>query len=155
EPAFPGQDREELLRQIAQEEPKPPHRLNPAVPVELETVVLKALAKSPEERYATAQELADDLRRFLEDKPIRAKRPPTWQRLKKWARRHRPVVVTAGVAGVLGLVMAVTSLAVSYVQVTQAKDELARTLYYRNIELAAQAGPGAARFDQLLAACPA
>src|SRR5262249_22289063 len=67
EPAFPGQDREEVLRQIAFEEPRPPRHLNRTVPAELETIVLKAMAKTADERYATAQELADDLRRFLEE----------------------------------------------------------------------------------------
>jgi tetratricopeptide (TPR) repeat protein len=92
EPAFGGRDRQELLRQIAFEEPRPPRRLNKAIPAELETVVLKAMEKNPAERYATAQELADDLRRFLEDRPIQAKRPSVVQRVRKWSRRHRPVV---------------------------------------------------------------
>src|SRR5262249_23357129 len=70
-----GRDREKLLRQIEREEPRPPRQRNPAVPADLETVVLKALAKEPAERYATAQALADDLRRFLEDRPILARRP--------------------------------------------------------------------------------
>ena len=65
----------EVLRQIAEEEPTPLRRLNPAVPRDLETIVLKAMAKEPAARYATAQELADDLRRFLESKPIPARRP--------------------------------------------------------------------------------
>src|SRR5262249_54594827 len=78
--AYNGRDREELLRQIAFDEPRPPRHLNKAVPAELETIVLKAMGKNPDERYGTAQELADDLRRFLEDKPIRAKRPSLWQR---------------------------------------------------------------------------
>ena len=77
-PAFGGRDREELLRQITQEEPRPPRRFNPAVPADLETIVLKAMAKEPVERYATAQELADDLRRFLEHRPILARRPTLW-----------------------------------------------------------------------------
>ena len=70
QPAFDGRDRQEILRQIAFEEPRPPRKLNPAVPRELETIVLKAMAKEPASRYATAQELADDLRRFLEHRPI-------------------------------------------------------------------------------------
>jgi serine/threonine protein kinase len=74
-PAFTGSDRQELLRQITFEEPRPPRRLHRAIPAELETIVLKALEKNPADRYATAQELADDLRRFLEDKPVRARRP--------------------------------------------------------------------------------
>ena len=74
-PAFGGQDREELLRQVTLEEPRPPRRFNPSVPVDLETIVLKAMAKESFERYATARELADDLRRFLDFKPIKARRP--------------------------------------------------------------------------------
>jgi serine/threonine protein kinase/Flp pilus assembly protein TadD len=98
EPAFPGTDRQELLRRIAFEEPRPPRRLNRAVPAELETIVLKALEKNPAERYASAQELADDLRRFLEDRPIRARRPTVVQKVRKWARRNRTVVWSAGAA---------------------------------------------------------
>jgi serine/threonine protein kinase len=56
EPAFPGTDRQELLRQIAFEEPKPPRRANKSIPRELETIVLKAIEKNPADRYATAQE---------------------------------------------------------------------------------------------------
>src|SRR5205823_7117181 len=67
EPVFNGRDRQELLRQIAFEAPKPPRRLNRAIPAELETIVLKALEKNPTDRYATAQELADDLERYLKD----------------------------------------------------------------------------------------
>ena len=75
QPAFDGRDRQELLRRIADEEPRSPRKLNGSVPRELETILLKALSKEPESRYATARELADDLRRFLENKPIKAKRP--------------------------------------------------------------------------------
>src|SRR5581483_3754880 len=64
-PAVPGDDREEVLRRIASEEPAWPSVLNPALPPNLEAVVLKALAKDPEERYGTALELAEDLRRFV------------------------------------------------------------------------------------------
>src|SRR5262249_34889016 len=60
-PAFRGNDRQELLRQIAFEEPVRPRGLNKAIPMELETIVLKALEKNPAERYTTAKELADDL----------------------------------------------------------------------------------------------
>jgi serine/threonine protein kinase/Flp pilus assembly protein TadD len=94
-PAFGGDDRQELLRQIAFEEPTPLRRLERAVPAELETVVLKALEKNPADRYATAKELADDLRRWLEDKPIRARRPSLRQVALRWARRHRAVVWAA------------------------------------------------------------
>jgi tetratricopeptide (TPR) repeat protein len=115
QPAFTGNDRQELLRQIAFEEPRSPRQLNQAIPVELETIILKALEKNPAERYGTAQELADDLRRFLDDKPIRARRPTLRQRLTKWGRRHRGVVGTA----VAALVLAVVLLALSTAWVWQ------------------------------------
>ncbi len=73
--AFGGRDHQELLRQIALDEPVPPRRLNPAVPRDLETIVLKAMAKDPSGRYGTAQELSEDLKRFLDDEPITGRRP--------------------------------------------------------------------------------
>jgi serine/threonine protein kinase/tetratricopeptide (TPR) repeat protein len=108
EAAYNGCNREEVLRQIAFEEPRAPRRLNRAVPPELETIVLKAMSKNPEERYATAQELADDLRRLLDDKPIRARRPTMIQRARKWARRHQALVATAAVA--LTMLVAVSAV---------------------------------------------
>jgi tetratricopeptide (TPR) repeat protein len=118
EPAFNGPDRQEVLRQIACEEPYPPRRRNRSIPAELETVVLKALAKSPAERYGTAQELADDLRRFLEDRPVLARRPTLWQRLAKWAKRHRGLVW----AGVVMLVVLALGSTVSALLVAQQRD---------------------------------
>jgi hypothetical protein len=94
---FASENRQELLRQIAFEEPRPPRRINRNIPVELETIVLKAMEKNPADRYGTAQEVADDLRHFLEDKPIRARRPTLLQRARRWSRRHRPVVWAAAV----------------------------------------------------------
>jgi tetratricopeptide (TPR) repeat protein len=112
-PPFGGSDRQELLRQIAFEEPLPPRRLERSVPAELEVIVLKALEKNPAERYATAQELADDLGRFLEDRPIRARRPGVVQRLRKWGRRYR-AAVNVGAACLL-LVLAVVAGSVGWV----------------------------------------
>jgi serine/threonine protein kinase len=109
EPAFDGADRQELLRQIAFEEPRPPRRVNKAIPAELETIVLKALEKNPFDRYATAKELADDLRHYLEDRPIRARRPSPLLRARKWGRRHRAVVV----AGTICLMVTMAAILVS------------------------------------------
>jgi tetratricopeptide (TPR) repeat protein len=94
---FASENRQELLRQIAFDEPKGLRRINRQIPVELETIVLKAMEKNPADRYGTAQEVADDLRHFLEDKPIRARRPTLLQRARRWSRRHRPVVWAAAV----------------------------------------------------------
>jgi serine/threonine protein kinase/Tfp pilus assembly protein PilF len=103
EAPWPGQDRQELLRQIANEEPRPLRRLRAEVPAELETIVLKAMEKQPSDRYGSAQAMADDLRRYLSDEPIRARRATVRQRLQKWARRHRAVVRSAGVAVLVSL----------------------------------------------------
>jgi WD40 repeat protein/serine/threonine protein kinase len=167
ERAYPGRTREEVLRQIAFEEPRPPRRLNTAVPSELETIVLKAMAKNPEERYATAQELADDLRRFLEDKPIKAKRPSLRQRAAKWARRHKTVVRAALVV----VALAVVALAVSTMLIWRAKEDVKQALererqlheqerqnaYFQRIALAERAwsANNLRRLTQLLEQCPA
>lgn len=99
---FPADDRQELLRQIAFEEPGRLRQFNARIPQDLETIVLKAIEKNPTDRYATAQELAKDLQRFVEDQPIQAKPPSVVERSRKWARRHRTFVgATATVVGLL------------------------------------------------------
>jgi WD40 repeat protein/serine/threonine protein kinase len=127
EPAFDGSDRQELLRKIAFEDPRAPRQVNRAVPYELETIVLRAMAKSPADRYATAQDLADDLRRFLEHRPILARRPSLLQRLALWARRHRGIVVPAVIAAFVALAVTATALIVSNVRISDAlaKQQLA------------------------------
>jgi serine/threonine protein kinase/Flp pilus assembly protein TadD len=102
-PAVDATERAEVLRRIAYEDPPAPRKLARAIPAELETIVLKCLAKSPSERYASAAELADDLRRWLEDQPIRAKRPSMMQRMTRWARRHPWLIVTVMLASATAL----------------------------------------------------
>ncbi len=75
QPAYPQTDRQQLLQRIATEDPTPPRQLRPQIPADLETIVLKATAKNPQERYETAGDLADDLQRFLDYQPIKARRP--------------------------------------------------------------------------------
>jgi hypothetical protein len=105
-PVFRADDRQELLQRILNDDPIPPSRLCRDIPRDLETVLLKALGKQVEERYATAQDLADDLRRFLDGRPVQARRPRIWERAGRWARRHRSLVASAAallVLTVLGL----------------------------------------------------
>src|SRR5262249_20706507 len=140
-------------------------------------IVLKASAKNPAERYATAQELADDLQRLLKDEPIRAKRPTLTQRVRKWSRRHRPVVVSAGIAAALVVLVAVVGLVLSNVAIArekkqaedayqaekQAKEALEQalereqeTLYFQRIGLAERelAAKNVGRAEELLEECP-
>jgi serine/threonine protein kinase/cytochrome c-type biogenesis protein CcmH/NrfG len=100
QPAFGETDRSELLKQIAFEDPKPLRKLDRRIPAELETIILKAMEKSPHARYQSAQALVHDLRAFLDNLPISAK-PSTWRdRVLKWSRRH-PAGVRASLFALL------------------------------------------------------
>ena len=111
-PPFRGDSALETLRQVATEEPVPPRRLQPRLPVDLETICLKCLRKEPGQRYASAAELAEDLRRFQAHEPIRARRVGLLARGAKWARRRPaaaalltvlPAVIVGGFFGMMGL----------------------------------------------------
>ena len=115
-PVFSASTRHGLLQQVLNQEPVRPRSIDAAIPLELETILLKLLSKSPEERYASSQELADDLRRFLRDEPISARPPNLLERIRKWGRRH-PAYVGAGVI-VMFVVLVVS--AISNWLVTQA-----------------------------------
>jgi serine/threonine protein kinase/heme exporter protein D len=125
-PPFEGNNRQTLLHQILNDEPQPLRSHQKSIPVELETIVLKALAKSPAERYATARDLADDLSRFLQDKPIQARRATAAQRLRKWARRHPSVFWAAVVLSLLTVAGSLVSSALihaAYQRERQGKQE--------------------------------
>lgn len=92
---YPARDREEILRKILHDDPRAPRKVCKDLPIELETILLKSMAKNPSDRYATAQEFADDLRRFIDDKPVLARRPTLAQIVSKWAKRHKGLVRTA------------------------------------------------------------
>jgi hypothetical protein len=107
-PAFVGSNREELLRQIDKEEPPRLSSVNSSVPAPLQAIVSKAMAKDPADRYATAAALALDLRRFLEGKPVQARRPSLIAVCRRWAVRHSTAVLTAAALAtlLLGIVSA-------------------------------------------------
>jgi serine/threonine protein kinase len=128
--AVEGKDREEILNRITLNEPQPPRGIDVEIPRDLETVVLKALAKSPVERYATARELADDLRRFAETRPVQAKRPTMIKRFSHWCRRHQGVVWAGGA----GLLLAATIMAVSSFLLWRQNEQITQTLAEKNEE---------------------
>ena len=109
QPLFDGENRATLLKQIAFEEPKPPLQLVRSLPKDLATIVLKSLEKDPEDRYATARELALDLERFLGDHPIVARPPRMEERVRKWVRRNSRIAAVLAIC--LMLIAMVASIA--------------------------------------------
>jgi outer membrane protein assembly factor BamB/tRNA A-37 threonylcarbamoyl transferase component Bud32 len=91
----------DTLLQVLEAEPAPPRLLNPAVGRDLETIILKCLAKEPTKRYGRAADLADDLKAFQEGRPIKARRPGRVERLARWAHRNRRSVALVLFAGLL------------------------------------------------------
>ena len=114
QPAFVAEDRYQLLQKVAHESPVAPRQVNEAIPVGLEAVVLKAMARDPQVRYATAQALADDLTRFLSGEPVLA-RPEAWlRRTSRWLRRRRRT--SAVIVGLLAVALVATVLTHHFVR---------------------------------------
>ncbi|MCA9263026.1 MAG: hypothetical protein KDA60_04235, partial [Planctomycetales bacterium] len=105
--AFDASDRLQLVRQIAEQEPVRPRLIEPRIPRDLETIILKAMDKEPKRRYRSAGALAADLSNFLNDEPIWARRVSAPERLFRWARRNRNLAVL-----LFGFAMILTVLAV-------------------------------------------
>jgi eukaryotic-like serine/threonine-protein kinase len=102
-----------LLHQVLSDEPRAPRSLNDHIPRDLETIALKAMAKEPGRRYATARDFADDLRRWLKGEPIRARRVSRVERAAKWVKRN-PVVAALLALVVLSVVGGASGIFVKY-----------------------------------------
>ncbi len=96
--ANPSETRGHMTAAICEQEPAPPSRLNPDLPRDLDFILQKALRKEPDERYATVDGVAEDVRAFLEWRPVRARSGDVWYRMRKFARRYWAPVAAAGVA---------------------------------------------------------
>jgi hypothetical protein len=126
-PAFPEPDRNKLIAQLMHDEPPPPRKLNPLVPRDLETIVLKAIARAPGQRYRSAEELAADLQRFVDNKPVHARRVGWRQRLRLWFRRSPAVAcLTTSVVALLVLITVGSLLAVLHLRATVERSEADR-----------------------------
>lgn len=105
QPMWSGDNKAEVIRQISFDEPVGSQKINPAIPTDLDTIIRKATRKDSGERYQTAQALADDLHRFLDNKPILAKRTSWTQQVTKFIQRHPTAV---GSSALVFLLLAAT-----------------------------------------------
>ncbi len=121
QPPFASKDKTALLHQVIHDEPARPRSIVPPMPVALEAVCLKALAKRQTDRYGTAKELADEVQRWLADEPVNACREPWTVRAARWARKRRTLVVGTAVF----LLSAVVALSVSTALVWQEQRQTA------------------------------
>jgi eukaryotic-like serine/threonine-protein kinase len=127
---FEGDDAGAILRGVQQGDYAPPRDISPSIDRALEAVCLKAMALKPEDRYATPRALADDVERWSADEPVTAYREHLGGRARRWARHHRPAVVSLAclvIASVLGL-----SAGVILLRAKQKETEAARALAEKN-----------------------
>jgi WD40 repeat protein len=168
-PAFEAATRMKVIEQVRHDPPLAPRKVDPRVPRDLETIVLKAIAKEPTGRYATAEALSSDLKNFIVGKPIVARRTGTAERIVKWAKR-RPaiaalvlllnVVAALGLSGILWQWRQTVSAYRVLDRVNSKLDEtntsLELNLYYSTIRVANSEldHQNLERVQELLANCP-
>ena len=124
-PAYEASDRHALMDRVSRDEPERLKKLAPGVPRDLETIIAKAAARDPSGRYATAAALAEDLRRYVEDRPIRARRVSPAERLARWCRRNKALAASISVAAVALTAVAVMSLLYARRQAHHAAEQTA------------------------------
>jgi eukaryotic-like serine/threonine-protein kinase len=106
--AYEEKDRHRLIKRVTTEEPPRLDKLNRQIPRDLMTIVHKAIDREPERRYQSAAELAEDLQRFVDDRPVKARRVSEWERLWRWGRRN-PAIASLLIA--VGLLLTLGSIA--------------------------------------------
>jgi len=143
ERALPGQTREELLHQITNEDPRPLRAIDKSIPPEMETIISKAIAKEPADRYPTARALADDMGRFLRDEPIQARPPSLWDKSVKWTRRHKSLALS----GVIMLLLTAIGLLISTLLIAHANSNT-RAAYKREQQKAIEANVQRERYER-------
>ncbi len=138
-PPFEGPDMLTVLRRVIEDPPKPLHDIVPGIPLALEAVCLKALAKRPGDRYVSAKDVVAEINHFLADEPVTAYREPLAARAGRWARQHRTLVAAAAVAllAILGGLAAVLGV----------QSRANKNLAAKNVELAASNERERQRFD--------
>jgi WD40 repeat protein/serine/threonine protein kinase/tetratricopeptide (TPR) repeat protein len=137
-PAFGEKDRNKLIKHVTTGEPAPLHKVNRETPRDLVTIIHKAIDRDPARRYATAEDMASDLQRFLDDEPIKARRASPVERLSRWVRRNKGIAAALSVVAFLLVVMAVGSTIAAAVFKAQENEQ--RALALKNELLAQEKG---------------
>jgi WD40 repeat protein len=159
-PPFRGDTALQTMQRVVQDEPDPPRRLNPRVHRDLETICLRCLQKGPDKRYASAEALADDLRRFQTDRPILARRSGPVERALRWGRRNPAWAALLAAVTVLGMVIvAISSVSAVWLQreASKARDAESQALEqlcdscYSQAQARRRAGRAGQRFESLKA----
>jgi WD40 repeat protein/tRNA A-37 threonylcarbamoyl transferase component Bud32 len=125
-PPIEGETPWDAINRVVSEEPLPPSRIRPGLPRDLETICMKCLRKEPDKRYASAMALAEDLRRYLDGEPIRARPVGAWERAVKWARR-RPAAAALLIVSVVATLTLIVGGGLYQVRLTQALNEATRS----------------------------
>ncbi len=126
---FEGSTREQIVARICTDEPKPPRKWNPNIPIDLETICLRAMDRDRRRRYASARDMAADLRRYAEDRPILSRRVGPFEKAVKWVRRHP---ATTAIVTLSLLLLATASFWI--VQSINARHDRANNLVHRAFE---------------------
>ncbi len=108
-PPFEGDDQLRLIRRIETEPPQAPRELDRRIPRDLETIVQKAMAKSPGDRFATAASMRDELRRYVEGRPIHSRPIPFYQQFGRWCKRNPKLAAASIAAAVMTSTLAIVS----------------------------------------------
>jgi hypothetical protein len=164
-PAFESPDRLKLIEQVRNQEPARPRSLDPRIPRDLETIVLKAIAKEPKDRYPSADALGEDLRRSLADEPIQARAVGPLERAWSWAKRRPSEAALVLVSAVAALALVVAGVGFAYNQrlhteKARAEEQRQRAERYQYFHHIARVHAGwrdgnLSQAETLLAECPA
>jgi tetratricopeptide (TPR) repeat protein/serine/threonine protein kinase len=122
-PAFGEKDRNKLIKHVTTGEPAPLHKVNREAPRDLVTIIHKAIDRDPDRRYATAEDMASDLQRFLDDEPILARRQTQIERYWRWARHNPGIAILGGVLTAVLVIATFVSLIVAGRMSTLADNE--------------------------------
>ncbi len=112
-PAYSASDQGSLIGIINRTEPATPRSIDPRIPRDLETIVLKAIDKDPRRRYQSADEMEEDLQRFINDEPIKARRVSLVERFTRWSRRNKALAASLSVVAVLMLLINIAGPAIT------------------------------------------